>query len=403
MTTRGRTLAALAASMLVFGRLGGMRELIMAGAALVLVLAVGFALVWARGGRVAAHRVVEPTQTFVGGKVRIELAVEATGHLGLGPLLLADRVPRALAPSPRLALPGGAQRRTRAVAYAITPKLRGRYAIGPLELTHTDPFGAVQRTRSVPGSSPLLVLPSFEDINLLPTGVQRVGVIRHSPLVGHGDEFYALRAYEEGDDLRKIHWPTSMKTGQLVIRQEELLAEPRALIILDTTAAKHKGRGPTASIEAAVSACAAVSVFAIRRRMRVEIITPDGPLLNTRTPSEHQLLQALAVVQPSARRGIAGALRRTVGQRPGRAALIVVITPGLVRDEIRAVATRTSSAASGAIVLLNAHSYDRSTERVRQVTSTDLALLKLPILRLQSGDSFRHVWHTGINGVALAR
>lgn len=402
MTTRGRTLAALAASMLLFGRLGGMRELVMAGAAFALVLALGYGLVWLRGGRVDAHRAVTPTQAFVGASVRVELTVEAAGRLGVGPLLLADRTPRALGTSPRLALPGGTQRRTRAVAYTITPRMRGRYAIGPLELTHTDPFGAVRRTQKVPGTSPLLVLPNYEDISVLPTAVHRVGVVRHSPLVGQGDEFYALRAYEEGDDLRKIHWPSSLKLDQMVVRQEELLAEPRALIVLDTTQSKHRGRGPTSSLEAAVSACASVGVLALRRRMRIDVITPDGPLLAQRTTSELQLLHALAVVQPSKRKGIAGALERTGTQRPGRAALVVVISPDVRRDEIRALAVRAKGSPAGAIVLIDAASFDPAS-RTRRLVTQELALLAFPILRLRSGDSFRNVWQSGIHNVALAR
>jgi uncharacterized protein (DUF58 family) len=403
VTSRGRTLAALAASMLVFGRLGGMRELIMAGASFGLVLGLGAVLVWLRGGRVHSHRKVVPTQAFVGGRVRVELTVEAGGRIGLGPLLLADRLPRALGPSPRLALPGGGgHARRRAVAYTITPRLRGRYTIGPLELTHTDPFGAVRRNVNAPGSSPLLVLPAFEEISALPTGVQRVGIVRNSPLVGQGDEFYALRAYEEGDDLRKIHWPTSAKIGQLVVRQEELLAEPRALIVLDTTASKHKGRGPGASLEAAVSACASVGVLAIRRRMRIDVLTPDGPLLKHRTPSERQLLHALAVVEASKQPSLANALERTAG-RPGRAALVVVITPGLNRDELRAMAARAKGSAAGAIVLIDASSFDRKAQRSSRTTESELAMLSLPVMRLRAGDSFRTVWNAGIYGVALAR
>jgi uncharacterized protein (DUF58 family) len=388
--------------MLVFGRLGGMRELIMAGASFALVLVLGFLLVWLRGGRVRAQRKVVPVQAFVGGRVRVELTVEAGGRLGFGPLLLADRVPRAVGPSPRLALPGAGHARRRAVAYTITPRLRGRYTIGPLELTHTDPFGAVRRHVNAPGASPLLVLPAFEEINALPTGVQRIGIVRNSPLVGQGDEFYALRAYEEGDDLRKIHWPTSAKIGQLVVRQEELLAEPRALIVLDTTAAKHKGRGAASSLEAAVSACASVGVLAIRRRMRIDVLTPDGPLLRHRTPSERQLLHALAVVEASKRRGLTNALERTAG-RPGRAALVVVITPGLTKDELRAMASRAKGAAAGAVVLVDASTFERKAQRISRSAEADLAMLSLPVMHLRAGDSFRTVWNAGVYGVALAR
>ncbi len=411
MTTRGRTLAALAASMLIFGRLGGMRELVMAGAAFALVLGVGFALVWARGGRVAAHRTVDPTHVFVGGKVRVELTVEATGRLGLGPLLLADRTPRALGPGPRLALPGGTYRsqgaasrhpeRTRAVAYTISPRMRGRYTIGPLEVTHTDPFGSVRRRRTVPGTSHVMVLPSFEEITALPTGVQRAGIVRSSPLVGLGDEFYALRAYEEGDDLRKIHWPTSLKTGELVIRQEELLAEPRALLVLDTAAAKHRGAGADSSLEAAVSACASVGVLALHRRMKLEVVTNEGPLLRTRNPSQDEFLEALAMLKPS-RGGIARALDRAERSR-GRPALVVVITPDLRRDEVRSIALRARNSPAGAIVWIDAGSFDIAGSKRQRTPAPVRSVPPFPLIALRAGQSFRQAWHTNIKDVALAR
>jgi uncharacterized protein (DUF58 family) len=401
MTTRGRTLAFLAVSTLVFGRLTGLRELVMAGAAFAIILGIGFALVWAREGRVRMQRSVTPGRTTVGRPVRVELAIEASGRLGLGPVLLTDRVPVEVGPSPRLALPGGTSRRQRAVAYTVTPRLRGRHGIGPLEVTHTDPFGAIRRRQEVAVTSPLVVYPFYEEVSVLPSAVQRIGIVRNSPNIGQGDEFYALRAYEEGDDLRKIHWPTSVKTGELVIRQEELLAEPRALLVLDTTGAKHRGTGAEASLEAAVSACASLGVLALHRRMRVEVVTNEGPLLRTRNPSQDEFLEALAMIKPS-RGGIARALDRADRSR-GRPALVVVITPDLRRDEVRSIALRARNSPAGAIVWIDASSFDAPGVRRVRTAAPPRSMLPFPFIPLRHGDSFRHVWHTNIKDVALAR
>jgi uncharacterized protein (DUF58 family) len=387
--------------MIVFGRLGGMRELFMAGVGFALILAVGFGLVRLRRGKVAVHRSVSSSRTSVGLPVRVELIVEAVGRVGLGPILLSDHIPHVLGPSPKLALPGGVRRRRRGVAYTFVPRMRGRYNIGPVEITHTDPFGAVRRRRAASGTSRIVVVPAFEEISVLPSATQRIGVIRHSPLVGHGDEFYALRSYQEGDDLRKIHWPTSMRTGDLVIRQEELLAEPRALIVLDTAASKHQGTGPGASLEAAISAAASVGSLALRKRMRLEVVTTDGPLLKTRTPSEGEFLEALADVKASRGSRITPALDQTARASGGRPALVVVISPDLRRDEIRAVALRMRGPVAGAFVWIDASSYAPKGMQRRPVPN--VAAMGLPSVRLSNGESFRHAWHTSIKDVALAR
>lgn len=395
-------MAALAVSMLVFGRLSGLRELVMAGSAFAIVLIAGAVLVWARGGRISVNRTVTPSRTTVGAPVRVELGVEASGRLGAGPVLLADKLPADVGPTPRLALSGGTRRRARAVAYNVTPRLRGRHPIGPLEITHTDPFGAIRRRQDVASVSSLLVYPSFEDVSVLPSAVQRLGIVRSSPNIGQGDEFYALRSYVEGDDLRKIHWPSSVKTGELVIKQEELLAEPRALIVLDTAAVKHRGTGASSSLEAAVSACASLGVLALHRRMRLEIVTNEGPLLITRNPSKDEFLEALALVQPS-RGGIAKALERAERTR-GRPALVVVITPDLRSDEVRAIAVRARNSPAGAIVWIDASSFDSvGTGRRRRALTPHMQMLPFPVVALRSGDSFRGVWHTNIKDVALAR
>lgn len=398
MTTRGRTLLALGLSMLVFGRLAGMRELIIAGAAIGLILVAGTVVVWARRGRVTVERSIAPNRTVAGTDVKVRLTIRADGALGTGPLLLTDTIPKRLGTSVRLALPAGFGRRERSVTYAFAPRLRGRYAVGPIEITHTDPFGAMQRRRKASGTSTLVVYPPYEAVSVLPSGVHRLGVIRHSPLVGQGDEFYALRPYEEGDDLRKVHWPSSLRKGDLVIRQEELLAEPRALVVLDTCGAKHKGSGVSASIEAAVSACASIAVLAMRRRMRVEVLTSDGPLLQIGNPSEHQLLEALAVLRPSSRRDLVRAAEQMPKRRP---AVSVIITPGINPSELRALALLTRGTVGGAVVEIDAASFADGTARRRQTAR--LTALGLPIVPLAAGQSFRVQWQGVIRDVALAK
>jgi uncharacterized protein (DUF58 family) len=382
--------------MFAFGRVAGMRELIMVGAGVGLVLLIGAAAIWLRAGTVSVQRSIRPAVTVAGKPVRVELNLKASGHLGAGPVLLTDEVPSRIGNSVRLALAAG--RRERSVAYNFSPQLRGKYAIGPVTIVHTDPFGALKRTRTLRGTSPLLVYPSYEEIRALPAGVHRLGVIRHSPLVGQGDEFYALRAYEDGDDLRKVHWPSSLRTGELVIKQEELLAEPRALVVLDTCRAKHRGQGAGASIEAAISAAASIAVLAVRRRMRVGIITPDGPLLAVRRPTEHQVLDALATLRPSRRSDlVAGVEQSRLNARP---AVTVVISPGLSGTELKAVAVRSRGSVSGAVVLVDAASFATGARKAPSVSPT---LLGMPIVTLRSGQSFASVWQEVVAHAAMAR
>ena len=69
-----------------------------------------------------------------------------------------------------------------------------------------------------------------------------------------GDEFVTLREYELGDDLRRVHWRSTARTGELMIRQDEARWRSRAAVVLDVQPGAHDA----ASFEVAVEAAASV-------------------------------------------------------------------------------------------------------------------------------------------------
>ncbi len=62
-----------------------------------------------------------------------------------------------------------------------------------------------------------------------------------------GEDFFTLRDYEDGDDLRKVHWPSSAKRDRLMIRQLEMPWQSRALIVLDTEVANYPTPTPSST------------------------------------------------------------------------------------------------------------------------------------------------------------
>src|SRR5207245_397722 len=55
----------------------------------------------------------------------------------------------------------------------------------------------------------------------------------HPTALGSGEDFYALRAYQVGDDLRRVHWPSTARLDELMIRQQEMPWQGRATVVLD--------------------------------------------------------------------------------------------------------------------------------------------------------------------------
>jgi uncharacterized protein (DUF58 family) len=92
----------------------------------------------------------------------------------------------------------------------------------------------------------------------------------------HGEDDAATREYRRGDDLRRVHWRSTARTGELMVRREEQPWDSRATVVLDTRVGAHRGEGPTASFEWAVSAAASIAMHLRQAGYKVRLVTGSG-------------------------------------------------------------------------------------------------------------------------------
>lgn len=255
-TARGWLVAATGAVLCVASRMFGAEALGQVGLALIVLLVGAIFVV-----RLGRHDLVV-TRRVVPGRAAAETLVTATlelgnsGH-GAAPLvLLEDQLPAVLRTRARFAFSGIEPRGRREATYKLRPSRRGRYEIGPVQMSCVDPF-ALARVRKITGDKAnLLVYPKIDQL-LLPRdlGERRnlsVSALRQ-PTGATGEDFYTLREYVEGDDLRKIHWPSTAKRQRYMIRQEETPWHNRATIVLDDRASVYEGDAFERAVEAAAS------------------------------------------------------------------------------------------------------------------------------------------------------
>ncbi|MGH2730758.1 MAG: DUF58 domain-containing protein [Actinomycetota bacterium] len=259
-TARGWGVLAAGGSLWTTGRLFGSPPLEHIGFALVvlIVLAVGAV----RLGKHDLHitRRISPDRARVDQAVTVTLEMTNSGR-GPAPLvLLEDRVPYDLSGTARFALHGIESHGHRTAAFELTPGRRGRFQIGPLQSSFIDPFGLARvRSVTVPPAS-LLVHPRIETLTMARDPIRQRS---HAPatlrqLTGaRGEDFYTLREYAEGDDLRKIHWASTAKRHKPMIRQEETPWHTRATIVLDDRPWVHDS-SVESSFERAVQAAASL-------------------------------------------------------------------------------------------------------------------------------------------------
>lgn len=262
--------------------------------------------------------------------------------------------------------------RARIVVEAVP---RGRHALGPGRLVADDPLGLRRVELPIETRATLLVRPRIPELPTLFTdsgawndGGRRAHVRRPSGLEPHG-----VRQYVEGEPLRGVHWPTSARRGELMVRELEDAPRDSVAIVLDIDAATHVGAPGVSSLDDAVRAAGGlVRAYAARSRRALLVIgTPAPDLHRVRSLGREweAALDALAAVQatPGAPLGSLVAPRGPVGVIPE----LVVVTP---RPEavVTALVTRASLGRSSAIVAL-----DTPTYAERAPSSASPTLLRL--------------------------
>jgi uncharacterized protein (DUF58 family) len=273
LTNRGWSLCGAAAALLVGARVLGVEELAMLAAAAFLVVVVAVVRVRRHALRISAERVLRPARAEAGAGARADLSVMNLGTKTTPVLAATDafdggrRVARFLVPP---LAPG----ETADAAYRLPTTRRGIYTIGPLTLSVHDAFGVVQTSLTLAGEDRFVVYPKVDDVLPLPGAASRearMGSMQASR-VPVGLDFFGLREYEVGDDLRRVHWRSTARTGELMLRQDEMPWESRSTILLDTRPSTHHDE----SFERAVEIAASLATALCRGRRQVRFMTTGG-------------------------------------------------------------------------------------------------------------------------------
>jgi uncharacterized protein (DUF58 family) len=171
-----------------------------------------------------------------------------------------------------------------------------------------------------------------------------------------GEDFYALRPYTIGDDLRRVHWPSTARHDELLVRQNELPWQGRTTVLLDVRRSAHRGE----SLEVAVSVAASVISANWKRHDLVRLLTTDGADSGFAPGYQHieAIMEHLAVVPATARaslRGIVGLLGRS-----GNGGALVAVVAAVPDDELRAIGRLRTRYGSVTIVHLDRSAWDAS-------------------------------------------
>ncbi len=336
MLTRSGWLLLIAAGGLLFaGRAIGAVELFVAGATVIALVAASTAYVRLARVRLRVTRTLTPTRVHAGDNARVEVSASNSGGARTPVLRLRDPVDGTRGALLNLApLRKGDVARA---AYRLPTQHRGLVTIGPLSVEIGDPFGLARRTAQAAPLVDLTVYPAVDDISLPSGGGDHDpngGAAHRNALGRQGDDFYALRPYVMGDDLRRVHWPSTARRDDLVVRQDEQPWHDRVTVVLDVRKVAHTA----ASFERAMSAGASVVSAAWRRRTTLHVLTTGGVDTGAEggLAAVDAVLSHLATAEPTGPGSLRGLLDQLARTRTG--GLLVVVLGRTTASEIEALA-----------------------------------------------------------------
>ncbi|MDT4987189.1 MAG: hypothetical protein QOI74_1283 [Micromonosporaceae bacterium] len=292
VTARGIALLAAGPALLGAGFAFGYPDLTVLGCAA--LVAVGLAAAHtALRPTLAVTRHADPDRVMRGDHSQVQLTVRNANRVRAATLIAYDRCGATTVPVPLLHLRPGQDTVTE---YPVATDRRGIVTIGPLRIVRRDPLGLVTMARSQGETAQVWVYPKVHLLSAVPVGIVRSLDGRIDRVPDGTITFDSLRPYVVGDELRHVHWRTSARVGELMVRKHLDTSLPKLVVLLDDRAAAHPGRAGD-SFEAACEAAASIVMAAQREELPLAFQTVSGSSIGgdgRRITAVHRYLDLLA-------------------------------------------------------------------------------------------------------------
>ena len=234
---------------------------------------------------------------------------------------------------------------------------RGLYTLGPVTVTGGDPFGLFRFSQRFGFRQRILVYPSAIDLpNFYVPPAHLPGEGRFRRRTHYVTPSAAgVRQYEFGDSFNRIHWPTTVRTGELMVKLFELDPASDIWVVLDLERTVHAGSGDDSTEEYAVKIAASVARYFLMANRSVGLLalgrTYDLVEPERGAQQYVRLLEALALARAEGDVPLANLLLRE-GKRFGRHTTVLVVTPSTDEGWVESLQSLAQRGVKPAAILL---------------------------------------------------
>jgi uncharacterized protein (DUF58 family) len=387
LTPRGRFLLVLGGLLYLAAWAFGSNPLYPVSVGLLLLVGLAAAAVRLAARPMGYRRRTNAVEHVEGEDVRVDVELDASGALGLVSVAAVER------------LAGLGERRivlrqygkVLRGSYVLRNVRRGRYGVDEAGIVIEDPFGLEQASLELPAQGALLVLPRIVELDVLfsESGPRAQGGHRLLLRRPAGFDVHSVREYEEGESLRKVHWRSTARRGQLMVK--ELQDEPRdeIAVLLDADAGAVAADSFDAQVRAAGSLLHA-HVWRDRRAVLVvNSLRQEVVRVQTRAGDWREALETLAGVEATGRSSLASVLADDSGPA-GRAYEVAIVTARLDPGLVDRVVHRSLSQRRVSVVYVDAPTF-AGRRPAREPGLLKLQTCGVPVAVVRRGDDLAQV------------
>jgi uncharacterized protein (DUF58 family) len=352
-----------------------------------LVFAGAIARVWAAQLRTPAHAALTaaPAPASEGDDVRLRITVERPSRALVGSARVHGQLTRLGSFECRLR--GHGRSSVGNVSLGALP--RGRFVFSNAVLELGEPLGLETVTLPLEHTTPVIVHPRTVELGSLFSEAGRVGGDGRRLLLRRpaGFDFHSVREYEQGESLRRVHWPTTARRGQLMVKELEDAPREAVVVVLDCDPAGACGVPPHSSFDMAVRAAGSVLRLYASRARRATLLTTGRSggvtTVSTLVGDFGSALGALAAAEPDASHHLAHELRhpRSPTTRSGELVVVTGVLDARAVESVLALATRQDVS----VVWVDAPSFVGRPTRIASGVLR-LAAVGIPVAVVRHGD-----------------
>ena len=368
LTPRGRLIIALGFGVYVAAWAFGSKPLYPVATGLLLAVCVAWVWVRLSDRPFRVKHDLSDREHVEGDDVAVVADLESTGSVLAASVTLTERV-GLLGEQRQLLKRSGRRLRAR---YVLERVPRGRYAFEDVHLELADPFGLARAVVQLPTPGALLVYPRlvrlgslFSESRARSHDGQRLLLRRQT-----GFELHSVREYEQGESLRRVHWPSTARRGQLMVKELEDSPRDEIAVLVDADSSAVVGE----TFEVQIRAAGSILDAYVRRGRRGVLVLNSEPrevqYVHSPASDWRRALELLAAVQATGQTPAARLLAEEDGAA-ARAQELVVVTARLEPGLVDRLIQRALSRRKVSIVVVDAASFNGAPRR------SEPALLRL--------------------------